>query len=131
MNITSIDHINLEIPEEEVETAIKFYGDDLNLGLENLEKFYNKKPFFSVRLTPESVIHIQPTDSFEEPTQNSFNHLALTTTTPLHELKESLNDNDITIEKELTPLGATGEAPAIYISDPFGYQIEIKADNQT
>jgi hypothetical protein len=26
-----------------------------------------------------------------------------------------------------SPLGATGEAPAVYIRDPFGYRVELKA----
>ncbi|OYR64617.1 lactoylglutathione lyase, partial [Halorubrum ezzemoulense] len=37
-------------------------------------------------------------------------------------------DAGVEVEKRLdSPLGATGEAGAVYVRDPFGYRVELKA----
>jgi len=33
---------------------------------------------------------------------------------------------EIEVLRESTPLGATGRNPAVYVSDPFGYTLELK-----
>ena len=45
---------------------------------------------------------------------------------PIDAVKERLETVGINVDQELEPLGATGVAPAVYVTDPFGYFIEIK-----
>ncbi len=45
----------------------------------------------------------------------------------IEEVRNRLEAAGVPIEKELTPLGATGEAPAVYMKNPFGYTVELKS----
>ena len=128
MNVHSIDHVNLRIPEDGVDDALDFYRDRLGFGVEGLERHRDGDlPFFDVRLAPAHVIHLWPTDEFEPPSGNNYNHVALVVESDIEAVKERLSAAEIPVESELdSPLGATGRAPAVYVRDPFGYQIELK-----
>ena len=127
MNIQAIDHVNLKIPEGGMDTVITFYHDVLGLDIENRDLYEaGKKSFFSIRLADESVIHLRPVTDFEVPTGDSFDHVALRIEESIDDIKERFTANDIDIERESIPLGATGTAPAIYVRDPSGYLLEIK-----
>ncbi|AUV84086.1 lactoylglutathione lyase (plasmid) [Salinigranum rubrum] len=129
MNVTAIDHVNLRIPEGEVDDAIEFYEDSLGAETENLTRYESgEKPFFSFRLTEMSVVHIRPVADFKRPSGQNYDHLALLVKDSLEDLKQQLVDAGIDVLRESEPLGATGVAPAIYVQDPFGYIIEIKED---
>jgi catechol 2,3-dioxygenase-like lactoylglutathione lyase family enzyme len=128
MNVETIDHLNLRIPEDGVADALDFYGDGLDLEIEGLQRYESgEKPFFDVRLAPEHVIHLWPTPEFDPPEATNYDHVALLVTESIAEITEQLDSAGIEIETRLdSPLGATGEAPAVYIRDPFGYRVELK-----
>ncbi|ELZ33643.1 glyoxalase [Halogeometricum pallidum JCM 14848] len=128
MDVTEIDHANLHIPTDGVETAVTFYRDRLGLDVENRDRYESgDKPFFSVRLAPGAVVHLQPDEEFRAPTDANFDHLALRVDADFADLKAELDDAGVDIDRELEPLGATGVAPAVYVTDPFGYTLELKA----
>ena len=128
MDVKSIDHVNLRIPADGIEEAVAFYGDQLELEIEGLKRYRDGEgAFFDVRLAPAHVIHLWPTDAFEPPTGNNYNHVALIVDADIASIKERLATADVSIANELeAPLGATGRAPAVYVDDPFGYRIELK-----
>lgn len=128
MNVRTIDHLNLRIPADSVEQAADFYGDALGFDIEGLERYESgETPFFDVRLTARSILHLWPTQAFVEPSDENYDHLALTVEHPIESIRAELADAGVSIERELErPLGATGRAPAVYIRDPFGYRIELK-----
>jgi catechol 2,3-dioxygenase-like lactoylglutathione lyase family enzyme len=128
MDVRSIDHVNLRIPEDGVDEALEFYRDRLGFGIEGLERYRDgDQPFFDVRLAPAHVIHLWPTDEFESPTGNNYNHVALIVEDDIEAVKERLSAAEVPVESELdSPLGATGRAPAVYVRDPFDYRIELK-----
>lgn len=127
MDVEAIDHANLHIPEDGVEEAVAFYRDGLGLDVENLDLFRSgEKPFFSVRLAPTHVVHVQPDPEFEAPSGANFDHLALTVSAEFESLKAELDAAAIEVDRELEPLGATGTNPAVYVTDPFGYTLELK-----
>lgn len=127
MKVQAIDHVNLKIPEDEIDAVITFYHDVLGFDVENRDLYEaGRKSFFSIRLADESVIHFRPTTEFEAPTGDSFDHVALRIEESIDDIKAQFSAHDIDIERESTPLGATGTAPAIYVRDPSGYLIEIK-----
>ncbi|SFR51320.1 VOC family protein [Halogeometricum limi] len=129
MDVTEIDHVNLKIPDDGVETAIEFYRDRLGFEIENLDLYETgDKPFFSVRLAPGAVFHVQPDADFEASEKRNFDHVALRVDTDYEGLLAGLADADVEIDRELEPLGATGVAPAVYVTDPFGYRLELKAE---
>ena len=128
MDAATIDHVNLRITADGTEAAIDFYRDCLGFVIEGLEQYEaDEQSFFDVRLAPEHVLHLRPTDEFEPPSGNGFNHVALLIKDDIAAIKRSLDESDVTIANELdSPLGATGRAPAVYVEDPFGYRIELK-----
>lgn len=128
MDASAIDHVNLRIPEDGVETAVAFYGDALGFDVENRDLFESgDKPFVSVRLTPVSIIHLQPTAAFHPPDETAFDHVAIEFDHTIEEIRDSLDAAGVEVDRQLEPLGATGVAPAVYVTDPFGYTLELKA----
>jgi len=129
MDVRSIDHVNLRIPTEGVEDALDFYRDRLGFAIEGLDRYRGGgQSFFDVRLAPEHVVHLWPTDEFEPPSGNGYNHLALVVEADVEAVKGDLSAADVAVESELeSPLGATGRAPSVYVEDPFGYLVELKA----
>lgn len=130
MKVSTIDHVNLRIPNDGIDAAVEFYGDQLGFAIEGLERHkLGEQSFFDVRLAQAHVIHLWPTAEFEPPSSNNFNHVALIVETDIEAVKEQLAAADVSIESELeSPLGATGRAPAVYVEDPFGYRIEPKVN---
>jgi catechol 2,3-dioxygenase-like lactoylglutathione lyase family enzyme len=128
VNVTSIDHVNLRIPDDGVEDALEFYRDGLGLEIEGLDRYEaGEKPFFDLRLTPAHVIHLWPTPKFDPPEATNYDHIALLVDSSIETITDDLADAGIDVEHRLdNPLGATGEAPAVYVRDPFGYRVELK-----
>jgi catechol 2,3-dioxygenase-like lactoylglutathione lyase family enzyme len=129
MDVRSIDHVNLRIPADGVDDALGFYRDRLGFGIDGLaDHRAGDQPFFDVRLAPDHVIHLWPTDEFEPPSGNGYDHLALVVEADVESVKGRISDAGVPVESELeSPLGATGRAPAVYVEDPFGYRLELKA----
>lgn len=127
MRVNTIDHVNLLIPKGGVDDALGFYGDTLGFETENLDAYERgERSIFSFRLTPTSVIHIRPDESFKRPDQANFDHYALVVEDSLDEVQETLRNSGVEIIREGNPLGATGRNSAVYVEDPFGYLIELK-----
>lgn len=129
MNVRRIDHVNLRVPEEGVETAVRFYADRLGFDIEGLERYREgEQSFFDVRLAPAHVIHLWPTASFDPPEGNNYDHVALVVEADIAALKTALREAGVAVQSERqAPRGAIGEAPAVYVEDPFSYRIELKA----
>jgi len=128
MQARHIDHVNLRIPADGVDDAREFYRDRLGFGIEDAQYAADEKPFFDVRLTPTAVVHLWPTDEFEPPTATNYDHVALVVEESIEELEAELDEAGVEVEQRMdSPLGATGTAPAVYVRDPFGYRVELKA----
>jgi catechol 2,3-dioxygenase-like lactoylglutathione lyase family enzyme len=129
MRVQAIDHINLSIPEDGIARVIEFYHDVLGFDIENRDLYEaRQRSFFSIRLAEGSVIHLRPSSDFEIPTGNSFNHIALRIEESIDDIRPRLTAHNVNIERESTPLGATGTARALYVRDPAGYLLEIKEE---
>ena len=128
MDVAAIDHVNLRVPAAGVDEATAFYGDRLGFAVEGLDRYRDgERSFFDVRLTPGAVVHLWPTDAFEPPSGDGFDHLALRVEADREAVVERLSAAGVDVEMELdAPLGATGRAPAVYVEDPFGYRSELK-----
>jgi len=128
MQARHIDHVNLRIPVDGVDDAREFYGERLGFGIEDALYAADEKPFFDVRLSATAVIHLWPTDEFEPPAATNYDHVAVVVEESIDDIEAELDAAGVEVEKTLDePLGATGEAPAVYVRDPFGYRVELKA----
>ena len=87
-----------------------------------------EKPVFSVRLAPGAVSHLEHDEVFEPPSRTDYDHIAVRIDDSIDGIQRELEAAGIEVDRRLDPLGATGVAPAVYITDPFGYPIELKAD---
>lgn len=129
MDATEIDHIKLYIPPDGRDTAVAFYRNALGFGIDGMDRYESgEKPFFSVRLAPGAVIHLEPDEGFEPPSRTDYDHIAIRIDDSIDGIQRELEAAGIEVDRRLDPLGATGVAPAVYITDPFGYPIELKAD---
>lgn len=127
METLRIDHVNIKIPEAEIEQAVEFYRGHLGLEVEDVDAFQQgDRPIFSFRIAPEAVIHVSPVDDFERPNDRNFAHFAVILDEDSDSVKQDLEEAGVDIERESVPTGATGDAPAIYVRDPFGYLVELK-----
>ena len=129
MDATEIDHAKLLIPADGVDTALGFYRDALGFAVDGMDLYESgEKPFFSVRLAPGAVIHVEPDDSFEPPARTGYDHVAVRVDDTIEGIERELEAAAVGIDRRLDPLGATGVAPAVYVTDPFGYRLELKAE---
>ena len=77
-----------------------------------------------MRLSATAVVHLWPIEEFERPTATNYDHVAIV----VEEIESELDAVGIEIEQALdSPLSATGEASGVYVRDPFGYRVELKA----
>lgn len=128
MDVATIDHVNLKIPADGTADALAFYCDGLGFEADRLDAFESgDKPFFSIRLTDENVIHCWPDEDFEAPSGVNYDHVAIRLAESIEDVKATLADAGIEVDREFEPLGATGTGPAVYVEDPFGYRVELKA----
>lgn len=124
-----IDHVNIRIPEDGVEEAVKFYGEILGFEPMKLKEFENdERTSFFFRISEDAVINIRPKENFQRPSGKSFDHFCITLKEQIDDVKQVLEENDVEILREGNPLGATGRGPGVYIRDPFGYKIELKSE---
>jgi lactoylglutathione lyase len=129
MDATEIDHVKLRIPADGVDAALSFYRDALEFSIDGMDRYESgEKPFFSVRLAPGAVIHVEPDEGFEPPTRAAYDHVAVRIDDTIEGIEGDLDAAGVEIDRRLDPLGATGVAPAVYVTDPFGYRIELKAE---
>ncbi len=126
MKVERIDHVNIRIPKEEVETALKFYRDLLGFQPEKLEKYRDdERTSFAFRAGKTTMVHVRPVEDFQEPEETNFDHYCFITK-DFEIIKEKIEESSTKILRESNPWGSKGRAKAIYIKDPFNYKIEIK-----
>ena len=129
MNATEIDHVKLRIPPDGIDDALGFYRDALGFAVEGMDRYESgEKPFVSVRLAPGAVVHVEPDERFEPPARTGYDHVAVRIDDSIAGIERELEAAGIDVDRRLDPLGATGVAPAVYVTDPFGYRVELKAE---
>ena len=108
-----------------------FYCDGLGFDADRLDAYESgEKPFFSIRFSAGSVLHLWPDADFEVSTGTNFDHVALRLDEPLERVKAALDEAGVETDQEFEPLGATGTGPAVYVEDPFGHRLELKVESE-
>ena len=130
MDGKAIDHVNIKIPDDRVDDAVEFYRDGLGFEPEQLDAYLDgDRPLFSFRISDTAVLHVRPVEpaDFVAPDGANYDHFAIVLDTDIDEIRETLDDAEIEVRRTSNPLGATGRNPAAYVTDPFGFVIELKA----
>lgn len=126
MRTKVIDHINVHVPEDEVERTVEFYRDFLGFETENLEAYRTgDRSLFTFRSDEGCVIHVMPTDDFEPPGTN-FNHVAVLLEDSLESVESAIEDADVEVERRRDRSDREGSDVAIYVRDPVGYTVELR-----
>lgn len=130
MQTTGIDHLNLSFPANRLSTVIDFYVDTLGFttGFDDPYAAVADDPgLFTISLGETYELFVNPTDDFTADTTN-YRHMALRIPQSPGQLKDFLEENDVTINSTADRESATfGEYTSYYIADPFGYTIELMA----
>ena len=132
MDAVAIDHVNLRIPPDGIHQAIDWYVERLGFEVERVAEFEaGEKPFIAVRLTDTTVIHLWPDPDFEPSSGLNFDHVSIHLDESVESIRETVEKAGISVEDDRTVAGAQGDARAIYVRDPFGYLVELKARHGT
>lgn len=127
MRVQWVDHLNLRVPEDRVDEFVAVYRDAFGFECEHLDSYCaGDKPFFFVRLGPDTILHVSPTDEFVRPDGSNFYHVAVAVDESQEAIRSRVRDSAAEIVQETVRLGARGESPSIYVEDPFGYVVEFK-----
>jgi len=127
MEATAIDHVNVRVPEDELDDYVSFYRDGMGFDLEYYDEYRaGERDFFYVRLGPECIVHVSPRETVPERTGETVNHFAVLVDEPMAEVKARIEAAGVEVLTEAVREGAVGEQPCIYVSDPVGYTVEFK-----
>jgi len=127
MEATAIDHVNMRVPEDDLESFVGFYRDDMGFDLEYYEAYRDgERGFFYVRLGPSCIVHVSPRERVPDPTGETINHFAVFVDASMDEVMERVEAADVEVLTEAVREGATGEHPCVYVEDPVGYTVEFK-----
>lgn len=129
MRADGADHINLVI--RDVERSVAFYAGVLGLTqVAPPEYRAGMRGIISFRVSDTFLIHLLHNPDAARPVirADGFDHLCLTVTGSTPEaLVASLAAHGVAVEGGIVSRwGARGDGPAIYITDPDGYRIELK-----
>jgi len=129
IDVEAIDHVNLRIPEGRIEEFVDFYTDTLGFETEDLDAYRTgDRPIFTVRVAETAVVHVSPIpdEEFEPPARENFDHVAVRVPEDAETIEDALAEAGLETDTSESPVGATGVAPAVYVTDPFGYRLEFK-----
>ena len=128
MQTTALDHIKLRVPATQFDETVAFYESGLGLPIEGRDRFDSgEKPFLTARIAADSVLHLEPVEGWPALADRPVDHLAIRVETTIEAIIEHCETAGIPIDRRLDALGARGDAPAVYIHDPMGMRVELKA----
>jgi len=130
MRTTGIDHVNLGFPSDRLDELIDFYVDALGFEteFEDPRAAVSDDPgLFRIELGETYRLFVRPLEEFD-PDAGSYRHVALRIPESPDDLRASLESEglsiDNTAERERDEFGPY---TSYYVTDPFGYTIELMA----
>lgn len=122
-----IDHINLRIPENDIQKALEFYRGTLGFETWKLEEYRNdERTSFFFKIGENALLNIRPKSNFQRPEGRNYDHFCINVDKYINILETELESKNYKILRKGEPLGSQGRAPALYVEDPFGYVLELK-----
>jgi len=129
--IVAMDHIVLNTPD--VERSLGFYAGVLGLATERADEFRRGEAGFpSVRISADTLIDLFPAKepiAAAEGASMNLNHFCLVADVEdFGMLVAALKEQGVTVLQEpVSRWGARGRATSVYVLDPDGNQVEIRA----
>lgn len=130
LRVVALDHIVLW--SSDVERSVAFYRDVLGCAVERLDEWRaGTVPFPSVRLSPTTLIDVFPggVAAAGQAMPRNLHHLCLAVEcSDMAALAESLRSRGVVVEGDVARRwGALGDGTSIYVQDPDGNVLELKA----
>lgn len=128
MKVTGPDHTNWRV--RDLDASLVFYTEVFGFEPFGLEEYESgERQLVSLRVTEDFILHLVPDESFEGHADGGYDHLAFTVgSESLEEIVEHFEKKGVEIERKFQSIvGARGRGPAVYVKDPDGYRIEVKA----
>ena len=130
MQTTGIDHVNLAFPADRLHDVIDFYVDTLGFttDFDDPHTAVADDPgLFSIDLGGTYQLFVNPSEDFD-PEVTNYRHMALRIPQSPDAIEALLNDNDVNIDSTADrESDALGAYTSYYVSDPFGYTVELMA----
>jgi catechol 2,3-dioxygenase-like lactoylglutathione lyase family enzyme len=121
---SALDHLVLVV--DDVERSLAWYTGHLGLDEVRVAEWRaHEVPFPSLRVDDRTIIDFVPRDLTEPGGRGHLDHLCFVVTEA--ELEALRSSSDLTIEAEGERFGARGVAHSIYVTDPDGLTVEIRA----
>jgi glyoxylase I family protein len=120
-----IDHVVLRVAD--ISRSLAFYVDLLGLSLERVLETIG---LHQVRCGHNLIdlMPLKPGEQLAEPEQRGIEHLCLRVRGDIDEIAKALEARGVPIiSGPMEVYGATGYGTSVYVNDPDGYAIEIKA----
>jgi catechol 2,3-dioxygenase-like lactoylglutathione lyase family enzyme len=120
-----IDHVVLRV--RDLERTLGFYVGVLGL---TVERIFEKINLHQVRCGRNliDIMPLGPTETLAAPADRGIEHLCLNIQGDIDEVAAALQKAGIAIDMgPMEVYGATGFGTSVYVSDPDGYSIELKA----
>jgi catechol 2,3-dioxygenase-like lactoylglutathione lyase family enzyme len=120
LRVKGIDHVVVNCSD--VERSVEWYRDKLGLEPLRLEEFRRGEiPFVSLRISEGALIDLQP----GERSGVNVDHFSLHVEGDLDQVAASGEFEVVAAPKRI--FGARGHGPGMYVRDPDGNVIELKA----
>ncbi|MEF8885484.1 MAG: VOC family protein [Haloarculaceae archaeon] len=130
METTAIDHVNLSFPADRLSEVVDFYVDALGFTtrFDDPHAAVADDPgLFRIDLGDTYQLFVNPSDGFD-PDVTNYRHVALRIPQSPGAVETHLADSgvnvDRSVERESNALGAD---TSYYVTDPFGYTVELMA----
>jgi len=129
MHADAVDHVNLAFPADRLDEVIDFYVD--RLGFETRfddphAAVADDPGLFPIAFGDDASLFVAPREDWER--ESNFRHVAVRVPLAPEEVEARLDDADIdvdnTAERERE---TTGPYTSYYVTDPFGYGLELMA----
>ena len=124
LDVTAMDHIVLRVSD--VERSLDWYANMLGLQPVRLDEWRaGECPFPSVRISEDTIIDLISGEVDHD--ARNLDHLCLVVTAEsMDEVRQS-DAFDIIRDPDFALFGARGMADGLYIRDPDGNEIELRA----
>ena len=124
LDVTAMDHIVLRVSD--VERSLDWYVNVLGLQPVRLDEWRaGECPFPSVRISAETIIDLITGDVDHD--ARNLDHFCLVVTAESMDEVRSSGDFDLVRDPDFALFGARGMADGLYIRDPDGNEIELRA----
>ena len=130
LHVQALDHIVLAVAD--IEASLGWYGDLLGLAPVRLDEWRaGDAPFPSLRINPDTIIDLIPaadmSDDAAAPRRANLDHLCLVVTAADLELVRGSDQFTIVRDPDFALYGAHGLADGLYVVDPDGNEVELRA----